>query len=545
MILAIFSFLSVFCFAHSDAPGQVLDIVTIEHGNFVPHYENLKTILDQLAPQTEIAVIAIGGEYRKGKSFLLNFFLQYLQYRSFHDKPARVTDADLLDVQIRSKTHAWLRDVLPNSGFQYKAGLDAQTTGINVWSIPYVIERMNGKKLAILVMDSQGLYDSTTSSNDNVRLFTMVSLLSSSLLLNTPQNINLLQLSQLGYFMDYATTSSFSNRGKPFQRLTFLIRDFIDETFGWDGGMAALDMFMMPSHDTGAEVRAVAHNLTKGFDVIDSFALPYPGRRVTRKDYNGDLSGIDEEFLQHLEAFVINITEDARPRTPLVISITAADMADYVTKIAETFNAKLPPDELMKIKERELFATTHQKIDGALKNYTEGLDAYYIKTSDEFYTDRELFDIIKDVMKYCISFARYTVASFWESPFGNITIELKSDGSGVTAVELLRDKIKRWDAENEKPIAHYLEVRHEDVQDNIRGFRVNDSGRKYRCGNESFCLGSCHEFGVSLRKGYCYLTSRSGLIWEGPLVTCKKHSDCTSYSANYCRYPCFWSTPTE
>ena len=203
-----------------------------------------------------------------------------------------------------------------------------------------------------------------TDSNDNVRLFTMVSLLSSSLMLNTPQNINFNQLMELKYFMDYATTgSTASNQSKPFQRLTFLIRDYTLGACGWSGGQEQLDQFMTPSQHQSEDVRALAQNLTKGFEHIDSFALPFPGREVTKKTFDGSLSKIDPEFLAHVENFVLNVTESVEARTPLVVSLTAGDMINYIDSVITVFNQQLPPDELMRMNERQvvtkIFRTHH------------------------------------------------------------------------------------------------------------------------------------------------------------------------------------------
>ena len=56
----------------------------------------------------------------------------------------------------------------------------------------------------------------------------MVSLLSSSLMLNTPQNINLNQLSELKYFTDYAPTSLWERfRDSRLLLLYFLVEYFL------------------------------------------------------------------------------------------------------------------------------------------------------------------------------------------------------------------------------------------------------------------------------------------------------------------------------
>ena len=142
-----------------EAPSQALHVVDVVNGTFVSYNDNLKTIFSQVKPGTEVAVISIAGEYRKGKSFLLNFFLQYLQYRS--SNPAAVsTPGDEMMNMVQHGNHPWLRDVHKNSGFHFKSGIKRDTTGITMWPTPFLIRKSDGRELAVIVMDSQGLYDS-------------------------------------------------------------------------------------------------------------------------------------------------------------------------------------------------------------------------------------------------------------------------------------------------------------------------------------------------------------------------------------------------
>lgn len=50
-----------------------------EDGNFTSNFAEVEQILmDPKVKDLKVAVISIVGKYRKGKSFLLNFFLRYL-----------------------------------------------------------------------------------------------------------------------------------------------------------------------------------------------------------------------------------------------------------------------------------------------------------------------------------------------------------------------------------------------------------------------------------------------------------------------------------
>lgn len=61
------------------ASGEAIQIVTPENHQFNLELNNLKQILeaDEIKDRN-VAVISIAGAFRKGKSFLLNFFIRYL-----------------------------------------------------------------------------------------------------------------------------------------------------------------------------------------------------------------------------------------------------------------------------------------------------------------------------------------------------------------------------------------------------------------------------------------------------------------------------------
>lgn len=437
----VFILISVIFVVNSDPQPRVLHVVDVVNGSFVSYNDNLKAIFSQVKSDTEVGIISIAGEYRKGKSFLLNFFLQYLQYRTQHGSPALTPESEMVNV-IRHQNHTWLRDIQKGSGFHFKSGIRRDTTGISMWSQPFLIKKKNGKELAIIVMDSQGLYDSATEANDNVRLFTMVSLLSSSLMLNTAQNINFNQLVQLKYFMDYATTgSSSSQQSKPFQRLTFLIRDYSLGGLGWAGGQDQLDQFMKPNDQQSEDVRALAQNLTKGFTSIDSFAMPFPGREVTKKDFDGSLSKIDPLFLTHVEAFVANITESTEARKPLVVSMTSGDMINYVDRVVDVFNKQLPPDELMKMNERQVVTKIFTLIAETVRQYEDELKKHFMTKPTSYFMGRSRNQIEQEVIQKHVTLRNLHSACFEQTPSARFRMYSGANGEPITALQVMQQQM--------------------------------------------------------------------------------------------------------
>ena len=92
----------------------------------------------------------------------------------------------------------------------------------------------NGEKIAIVVMDTQGLFDNETSPMDNSRIFALGTLISSIQVLNLSGVVQEDQLQYLQFateFAKFAADDSHGTAGKPFQNLLFLIRDWVSLWF--------------------------------------------------------------------------------------------------------------------------------------------------------------------------------------------------------------------------------------------------------------------------------------------------------------------------
>lgn len=71
----------------------------------------------------------------------------------------------------------------PLKGFSWKGGVKRDTNGIIMWSDVFLHEAKN-KKLAIILMDTQGLFDTKTSPTENSRIFALGTLASSIQIFN-------------------------------------------------------------------------------------------------------------------------------------------------------------------------------------------------------------------------------------------------------------------------------------------------------------------------------------------------------------------------
>jgi atlastin len=86
----------------------------------------------------------------------------------------------------------------PLTGFSWKSGSKRETTGIIFWSDVFLhTSERTGEKLAIFLVDTQGLFDSETIPVDNSRILTLSTLFSSVEILNIKDNIQEDQLEYL------------------------------------------------------------------------------------------------------------------------------------------------------------------------------------------------------------------------------------------------------------------------------------------------------------------------------------------------------------
>ena len=121
-------------------------------------------------------MIAIAGEFRKGKSFLLNFFLRYLRFLRDNDGHGD-----------------WLDPAVPLANeFSWKRSHKRHTNGIQIWPEPFFVRDKNGEEIVVLLADTQGTFDLQSSAKDNAIIFSFATLVSSTLVGHTFNSSHLL-----------------------------------------------------------------------------------------------------------------------------------------------------------------------------------------------------------------------------------------------------------------------------------------------------------------------------------------------------------------
>jgi atlastin len=88
----------------------------------------------------------------------------------------------------------------PLKGFSWKPGVERNTSGVVFWSDAFLHTTKDGEELAIILIDTQGLFDHDTPPAINSKIFTFTTLMSSYQIFNLPQ---LVQESHLEYLQVY------------------------------------------------------------------------------------------------------------------------------------------------------------------------------------------------------------------------------------------------------------------------------------------------------------------------------------------------------
>merc|ERR1712194_91050 len=150
--------------------------------------------------------VSVMGMYRTGKSFLLDLLMRYMKtegpitrfdptvewtmggesfpaeaYTWLVGDLSQTGSGQTLDQNQKSLEHARIsegQNYENERGFHWRPGIEKCTKGIWIWSKPFLIDAGPQKQpLAVLLMDTQGAWDSQMSSEHSACIFGITSLL--------------------------------------------------------------------------------------------------------------------------------------------------------------------------------------------------------------------------------------------------------------------------------------------------------------------------------------------------------------------------------
>ncbi|KAL7015183.1 hypothetical protein ACKWTF_016327 [Chironomus riparius] len=364
--------------SHEHPYGKALNVLSFSKDNKVLIDEDaMKKMFEHPdVKNRKIVSFSIIGAYRKGKSFFLDYCLRFLyaHYPSINF-PNNLT----------SDKENWMgAENEPLSGFSWRSGSIRDTTGIIMWSDIFLhTSTVNGDKIAIIVMDTQGLFDNQTSPVGNSRIFALGTLSSSIEVLNLFSVVQEDQLQYLQFateFAKFAANDSHGNAGKSFQKLVFLIRDWVnpdEHPFGFEGGATYLQHFLKIQNEQKPELQSVRKFIQSSFEEIDCALLPHPGNIVTggsrkRIKYNGSWGGMSEDFKDELFAVIETLL---KPDDLIIKKINDKDLKgfEYLEFMLQYFQIFQSDDipQAQSIYESTVEKQINMLVESCVENYKE------------------------------------------------------------------------------------------------------------------------------------------------------------------------------
>jgi atlastin len=342
-----------------EAKPQALQIVSIGSEKdayaFKFEEEKLQAILSRVPVGWDVSIVSVVGAFRTGKSFLLSWFLRYL-YQVQADQKSDATNTEPWYERIES---------LGNEGFEWKAGSDRNTTGIWMWSHPHFIETGKEHPTAVLLVDTQGMFDHETTMSLTASIFGFSTLLSSYQIYNVDKRIQEDNLQQLALFSEYARTAvndgieeskkegDDNDLPKPFQKIEFLVRDwqhFEDEED--DEDCEAMEKSMEKYLQTAIadrdakDLQDTRQQILSCFANVTCYGLCHPGLAVTKKKFSGDVESIQPLFMHLLDRYCKRVFSPDNLEAKVIHgrTLSAAELGSYIQAYADMFasGAKFP-----------------------------------------------------------------------------------------------------------------------------------------------------------------------------------------------------------
>uniref|UniRef100_A0A8K9X742 Atlastin GTPase 1 n=1 Tax=Oncorhynchus mykiss TaxID=8022 RepID=A0A8K9X742_ONCMY len=262
----------------SARPIQVL-VVKDDHTFELDEAALSRILLAEEVQNREVVAISVAGAFRKGKSFLMDFMLRYMYSQASEE---------------------WLGEAEePLTGFSWRGGSERETTGIQIWSEVFLVDKPDGRKVPNDLLSLFGCVPNGT-------LFSTPCLIPN--VYNISQNVQEDDLQHLQLFTEYGRLAMEETFLKPFQSMIFLVRDWsfpYEFGYGQEGGMKFLEKRLKISENQHEELQNVRKHIHSCFTNISCFLMPHPGLKVaTNPNFDGRLKEIDREFINNLQVLV-------------------------------------------------------------------------------------------------------------------------------------------------------------------------------------------------------------------------------------------------
>lgn len=281
-----------------------LQILSVDDSNkLIVNKENVDEIVQRLnkADVSKLSIISIAGSFRTGKSFILNLMVKYL----IHHEGKTLTE-----------TTEWCSGMVSkHEYFQWSPGVHRKTLGIWMYTRPFV-RIINGTRVGIVFMDTQGLWDGESGYGLLTSIFGMSSIISSVQVYNLMRTIELDKLDQIKWFTGFgegAIQRCFHKEGMEptpvFQTLHLLVRDWVGFTDVTNPDVCRDEtMHFLDSQKKQKEFNKFITELENVYMTVDAVLLPPPGATCCfDAEFHGMLTAVDSAFLECATRYFHNL----------------------------------------------------------------------------------------------------------------------------------------------------------------------------------------------------------------------------------------------
>jgi len=392
---------------------QIVSIGTEEDAYaFAFHEEALTSILDKIPKEDLVAVVSVVGAFRTGKSFLLNWFLRYL-------------NADIgEDGVVEKDWYTKLNKVgggpggEVNPGFHWRGGSERNTTGIWMWSEPFQRIRPDGSTISLLLVDTQGMFDHETTMALTAAIFGLSTLLSSYQIYNVDKRIQEDNLQQLALFSEYGRMALDKDKQDgldknisendenvkdmhvrpPFQKLDFLVRDWQNYEDEEDEELMDKEMkeylqSVFKERDA-KDLQETRQHISESFEQVSCFMLTHPGFAVTKKKYEGSVKAVDDTFLTLLDRYCRKVfdSKDLEPKQIHGRFLKSSELGAFIKAYALLFKSGATFPEAGTMLDATAAANNTVAISSSVEKYVTMMDEYVGPDISAFRNEDELHE---------------------------------------------------------------------------------------------------------------------------------------------------------
>ena len=270
---------------------MALQLFSVNADELVLNTANLNQVMENLkgAEVDALSVISISGAFRTGKSFMLDLMVKYLEYHETHHGESGELTPDV--------TWAKAADTRPR--IHWKAGVDRDTLGILIYEKPF-IRVVNESRVAILLIDTQGLWDGATNYSLLTAIFGLSSTISSVQIYNLMRNVELDKLDQIRWFSEFGSSAmkKWESAGSSFQTLHLLVRDWVGFNASNIKESLVESRKFLKQQCQQSEFGKFFQKLQEVYSVVEVALKPPPGQKCCfEAKFDGNLNDVDDWFL--------------------------------------------------------------------------------------------------------------------------------------------------------------------------------------------------------------------------------------------------------